>query len=240
MKLLLILLLSTPYLLSNGVDFYSKKFLNIPYGFSPLGEGFGIDKEPRYREDLFDCTTYVETVLAHTTNTNDYLTNIDLIRYKGNPSFYNRRHFPYFWLNGLINEGYLKPYKTNYDKTITKTINKDVWAKRKPKFLPNFDVSQIPEKTYVLSYVPLKDLAELKITEPLIFSLVREDRESSPILITHQGFLIPTPNGVVVRHARSKPVNKVVEEPFEVFIKRSSSYKKWKVLGLNLVTPENR
>jgi len=42
----------------------SAVFVGAPYGFSPLGEGEGYDKDPLYRTDLFDCLTFVETSMA--------------------------------------------------------------------------------------------------------------------------------------------------------------------------------
>ncbi|MCV6606654.1 MAG: DUF1460 domain-containing protein [Campylobacterales bacterium] len=234
MRNLFILLFLTSWLYSQGVEHYSKKFLGSPYGFSPLGEGRGKDSDPRIRTDLFDCTTFVETVLAYSKNSKDPLTILDSIRYKGKPDFYNRRHFPYFWIEELVQNGILKPFKSVYERSITKIINQAVWAKREPKFLKDFDTSKIPNKTYTLSYIPLNKILLLDLKEPVVFSLVRENRETSPIIITHQGFLLPSKNGIIVRHARSKPVSKVIEESLDSFVKRSQSYKNWKVLGLHL------
>ena len=38
--------------------------MGAPYVISLLGEGMGVDPDPRMRFDAFDCTTFVETVLA--------------------------------------------------------------------------------------------------------------------------------------------------------------------------------
>ena len=44
----------------------SSAFLGRPYFWGPLGEGAegDFDQYPLYRADLFDCLTFVETVLA--------------------------------------------------------------------------------------------------------------------------------------------------------------------------------
>src|SRR5690606_32543867 len=52
--------------LPERVDKLSSIFLGSDYVGDPLGEGeSGVyDRDPLYRFDAFDCTTYVETVLA--------------------------------------------------------------------------------------------------------------------------------------------------------------------------------
>ena len=86
----------------------SHEFLGRPYALGPLGEGEGIDADPLYRFDKFDCLTFVETVLAQSYTQNstasfrtpsDYRDNyfknlMNKIRYKdGIISFVTRNHF---------------------------------------------------------------------------------------------------------------------------------------------------
>lgn len=79
-----------------------------------LGEGKTgkLDKKPLYRFDTFDCTTYIETVLAiaNSNSYQDFIRNIKQIRYKNNKiSFYNRKHFPGLeWLPDNSEKGYIK------------------------------------------------------------------------------------------------------------------------------------
>jgi hypothetical protein len=42
----------------------SSRFVGLPYQFSPLGEGYGVDPEPLCRLDRFDCLSLVEVSLA--------------------------------------------------------------------------------------------------------------------------------------------------------------------------------
>jgi hypothetical protein len=80
------------------LDKISHFFLNKAYFLGPLGEGrFGkYDEFPLYRVDVFDCLTYVETVLA-IAFANDFQSfeqMIKNIRYQdGKISFINRNHF---------------------------------------------------------------------------------------------------------------------------------------------------
>ncbi len=81
------------------VDSASRSFLGIPYEDAPLGEGGAdlYDHGPLYRFDVFDCTTYVETVLAlaGSRKAEDFLKQLTRIRYQSEkPRFVSRNHFP--------------------------------------------------------------------------------------------------------------------------------------------------
>ncbi len=90
------------------IDYLTAEFVaaGYPYIAEPLGEGSDAlyNQKPLYRLDAFDCTTFIETILALATtqaNKNDSITlknfqnKINAIRYKdADISFYNRNHFP--------------------------------------------------------------------------------------------------------------------------------------------------
>ncbi len=95
------------------VDLYSQSFLGLPYGAGgPLGEGpdARYDQDPLYRFDTFDCTTYVETVvaLAHSQDVPEFLRHIDEIRYEnGVVDYTTRNHFPSLdWIPNNIANGF--------------------------------------------------------------------------------------------------------------------------------------
>ncbi len=46
------------------IEQLSRLFLGMPYAQYPLGEESGVEPQPRWRSDMVDCQTYVETVLA--------------------------------------------------------------------------------------------------------------------------------------------------------------------------------
>ena len=50
--------------LAAKIDQVSSPFLGTTYAISPLGEGSGIDTDPRLRWDKVDCLTFVETSMA--------------------------------------------------------------------------------------------------------------------------------------------------------------------------------
>lgn len=102
--------------LHNRLDAFSKMFIGLPYGKGgPLGEGpeGKYDQDPLYRFDTFDCTTYVETImaLALSNDVEEFEKKLNLIRYKnGIVDYMTRNHFTDLqWIpenihNGLLNE----------------------------------------------------------------------------------------------------------------------------------------
>jgi len=88
-------------------------FVGRPYLSDPLGEGLGgrYDQDPRYRWDGFDCTTFVETIiaLAGASSFEDFERRMDGIRYlSGRVDFTMRNHFPSLdWIPNNQRAGYL-------------------------------------------------------------------------------------------------------------------------------------
>ena len=134
--------------LNNPNDDFDKRiikvnnyFLGKPYVLGALGEGQNgeFDQQPLYRTDEFDCTTYVETLLAlaEAKNFSEFQTTIEKIRYHNKQiSFLDRNHFTSVdWNSGNQKNGYIKditgqfqlPYK------ITDTlIDKPNWYRTLP------------------------------------------------------------------------------------------------------------
>lgn len=222
----------------------SKRFVGRPYLRSPLGEGWGIDEDPTIRFDAFDCTTYVETVLALaiSLSPSSQLNNLNRIRYVGGRVEYQaRRHLPEFqWLPGLIESEIINDITTDVGQMETayvhKSISPKIWRSQTRPIVKHFDADFIPSKTIELPYIPLDNVLNTlyRVKELAVLSIVRENRADMPIVITHQALLVPTSGGYRVRHARSHLVNKVVDEPIEDFIFRLQQYQRWKVLGLNI------
>lgn len=101
--------------IASRIDAYTKSFLGLPYGVGgPLGEGpqGRYDQDPLYRFDTFDCTTFVETVvaLAHSTEVQDFESRMDEIRYEnGVIDYVTRNHFPSLqWIPNNIHNGYFR------------------------------------------------------------------------------------------------------------------------------------
>jgi hypothetical protein len=107
--------------LLQALDKTSSSFLNVPTGNDPLGEGKHgkYDNNPLFRKDLFDCTTYVQTVMAialsranpykDSTNNEVIIDNLNHIRYKnGEVDYLNRNHFTEVdWIQNNTKDHYL-------------------------------------------------------------------------------------------------------------------------------------
>jgi hypothetical protein len=85
--------------LSRKIEALSEVLLNAGYLDGSLGEDAQgkYDKDPLVRFDVFDCTTFVEAVLAGALSETvaDFMPNLMKLRYKdGLVSFVSRNHFP--------------------------------------------------------------------------------------------------------------------------------------------------
>lgn len=228
------------------LDYFSRLHLGKKYLLSPLGEAKGLDKDPEFRLDAFDCTTYVETVMAlalsQTQNHTARLDAMRKIRYQqASVDFQNRRHLPAFqWLPELIKQGNLKDITDTIGGKKTRWLNKKIspkiWQQRRKALLPQLKTSAISSRQIRLPYLKLTDFADKahQVQEIAVISVVRIRPKNTPVIITHQALLIPQKAGSPrVRHARKKP-GRVVEESLQRFITRLSRNRKPRVLGVNL------
>ncbi len=213
----------------------SAYFLGATYGYSPLGEGGGVDKDPKFRLDKFDCTTFVETMtaLSLSPNITKAKQRLDYIRYDGKVGFKHRRHLPaLMWKAQLVDVGvYVDITKDIKDhETITKKPN--------PKLLPK-DMKYLAKdlkKSYSIDYIPLHKIAKNieYIPSGVVVNVVREDRADKFLVITHQMLLFKAHGKIYFRHASSYPKRQVVDEPLNSFVSRVSRYK-WRVVGINIL-----
>jgi hypothetical protein len=123
------------------MDVISKTFLGLPYGKGgPLGEGpqGKFDQDPLYRFDTFDCTTYVETImaLALSRDVNEFEVHQDKIRYEnGEIEYLKRNHFTDLqWIPFNVENGYMTEINHTVAapsdiKTAEALINFPAWLK---------------------------------------------------------------------------------------------------------------
>lgn len=151
--------------LSARIESVSQSFLGAPYSDFPLGEGPGdrFDAGPTYRFDTFDCTTFVETVLALATakTAAEFEPRLRGIRYhKGQKSFVHRNHFPCVdWIphntqSGLltdITEKVGAPWGTEF---ATAPVDKKGWLAKLPTSIIHVEGLTEPQQ--------LQRLAELR------------------------------------------------------------------------------
>ena len=190
-----------------------KSFVGIRYQNSPLGEVVAPDADPLMRFDAFDCTTFVETVLA-----DGDVKKLNKIRYKnGKVDFINRNHFiETDWLKN--NSDIVDNVSRNFGKTDVRTvvIDKKSWFKT----VHNIDTDFMPE-TVKLEYLPYKNLGDLELNKTYVVLFVADnpkirDKIGTDIAIVHMGLLLP--NGIL-RHASSEQGN-VVDVDFGKYVAR--------------------
>ncbi len=193
---------------------------------SPLGEGIAPDADPLIRFDAFDCTTFVETVLA-----NGNQKTLNQIRYKnGNVGFLTRNHFiESDWLTN--NASRVQNASADYAKTAIRTvvIDKTSWLKK----IHNIDANFKPVKID-LEYIPYKFVENIVVDSPVIVLFVTDnpkirDKIGTDLAVTHMGLLMP--NGML-RHASSTS-GAVVDVPFREYV--IARQKNKNNLGITLV-----
>ncbi len=123
------------------VEAISALFLGVPYKLGPLGEGPDgeFDRDPLIRFDAFDCTTFVETVMALALDSDlDFAARtLQKIRYKdGQIGYATRNHFIELdWVPNNVRAGYLHDITSDVAGRnavkVHKTISKRRWYRRK-------------------------------------------------------------------------------------------------------------
>ncbi|MEW6055114.1 MAG: N-acetylmuramoyl-L-alanine amidase-like domain-containing protein [Bdellovibrionota bacterium] len=193
-------------LLNGSIEHITEALLGRRYVGGPLGEGSsGLhDNDPRYRLDQFDCTTFVETVLALSLSKSleQFTVNMDRIRYKnGDVSFLSRNHFPSLdwipnnsWLLEDITPNFLAETEVRLARAV---IDKAAWVlslTSKEITRPDLNDEQkqalakqlhaeaknFSPQTISIAYLPVEALEQnpavlSKIPSGSIFNIVREN-----------------------------------------------------------------
>lgn len=204
---------------TNSEYYIGEQYLGKKYILNPLGEEKAPDTDPLIRFDAFDCTTFVETVLANSNK--DKLTQI---RYKnGEIDFINRNHFiETDWLknNSDIVENVSDSYGITSVRTVT--IDKKSWFKK----MFNIDTNFKPE-TVKLNYIPYSNITNIRTDKPLIVLFVinnhnLKNKIGTDLAVAHMGFLLPNN---MLRHA-SRKQGQIVDIDFNQYIIHKKKNKK--------------
>ncbi len=226
------------------IDALSKLFVGTPYTDFPLGEGQGVEPQPRWRTDKVDCQTLVETVMAMSNahSLDEAKSILDDIRYTKPPvSFANRNHFTEAqWLPANLEKGYLRDEAISIDGNApaeTLVLHKAQWSK--VPGLKRLETANIPEGKFAIRYLPIAEAKrKASSVEPgTILMVVREHDANRVVRISHMGFVVKGPRGLVVRHASTGEVHAVVDEDYFLFLDKQAEYRKWKVVGVALAMP---
>lgn len=189
-----------------GDEYMGAKYVN-----DPLGEGRAPDTDPLIRSDAFDCTTFVETVLAH-----GDVDTLNQIRYKnGEIDFINRNHFiETEWLPN--NSDIVRNVSAQYGQTALRhvVINRAAWLRR----VHNIDSDAAVVETDI-EYIPYDNITTLETNRPMVVLFIvgntgKSDIIGTDLAVVHMGFLMP--NGML-RHA-SSTAGRVVDVPMSEYI----------------------
>ena len=195
----------------DNIEYPGQSFLGAKYVNSPLGEGALPDDDPLVRFDAFDCTTFVETVLA-----GGDVNKLNKIRYKnGNVDFLNRNHFiESDWL--INNADLVENVSARYADTAVRhvVIDKQSWFKK----VHNIDAYLEPVEID-LEYIPYHNVKDIKIDKMMIVLFVADkpkihDNIGTDLAVFHMGLLFP--NGIL-RHASSEH-KKVIDADFAEYV----------------------
>lgn len=178
-------------------SYVGQSFLGASYQKSPLGESALPDDDPLIRFDAFDCTTFVETVLA-----DGDINRLNQIRYQdGRVGFLTRNHFiESDWL--INNADIVQNVSSQYAPTNTRTviIDKSAWFKT----VHGMDVDVAPQQVSI-DYIPYKYAMDVSVPQPMIALFLTDntkirDKIGTDLAVVHMGFWLP--NGML-RHASS-------------------------------------
>jgi hypothetical protein len=228
----------------------TEPFLGAPYVLSALGEGSGVDPDPRMRFDAFDCTTFVESAmaLALADDLAQARALLDQLRYRdGKVEYLARRHFPEAeWIPELIRLGYLEDITRQVGgdavRVEEKKLDPGVWHRAQHDGMPKLPDERIPVGTFSLDVWPLAAAraGAARIPPGTILHVVRADFRSVPVRVSHQGIVIDKDGKRYLRHAADRMYHSVVDEPLDHFFARMAQYTKWPVVGVHLTRVVDR
>ena len=219
----------------------SERFLGTPYAHSPLGEGEGVDKDPRFRLDQVDCLTFVETVmaLALSDTPEDVLHVLDSIRYRGRPEYVARNHLMEAeWLPSNAAKGWIRDVTPTLGgpaaRTTEKVLAPEAWASTTGRALA-LPPDARPVGRFPLGIVPVEAVLARAASWPsgTLLLLVREDAPWRVTRISHLGFVLQRDGRTYLRHATRGWKDGVVDEELSHLLARHAHYS-WKVVGVSL------
>lgn len=202
---------------SAQIHFFANLFYQnqTPYLVDPLGEAElgDISSRPLYRFDGFDCTTFVETMMALSLarDAEDFRKLMNRIRYKaGTVSYFTRNHFPTLdWIPNNVRSGFVKDVTSsiaNAQESVT-YIEKDKWYLKKGH--KSFAKSQKKSWARVL-YIAKEDLLSEKVLARIpsgaIFNVVRpawdlKEATGTALDVSHQGLVVREQGETYIIHA---------------------------------------
>jgi hypothetical protein len=228
-------------------------FVGSASGLDPLGDGVGLDPKVTYSLAKFDCTTYVETVLAisHSKSMDEIPKQLTRIRYQnGQVDFFKRNHFMVSdWIPANTQQGFVSEItaKLSDDKaaylTDKRLLNKTFWFYHRVIDLMDKQQKSAEEILIQLSKVPVlprqedhatylsadyfrEHTGEIKTRLPTV-SIVMFIRkiQNIPTLVSHMGFLIQKEGQLYLNHAPQAKPWMIQEELLDDYLKSMDAHR---------------
>jgi len=182
--------------------------LGLPYIANPLIGSPSTPEELVTRMDAFDCTTYLQTVLALALakSLDDFVNKLREIRYVGGEvNYYKRLHYTVDWAQYQARRGLL----------VDLTMGEETVAQEKTlSFLKGIEPKRILLRYY--HKAALSSVSRWLVDGDLIY-FVSSRRDLD---IFHVGMIFRNGSQLVMRHARHKR-ERVLEQELGEFFRRS-------------------
>ena len=224
----------------------SAPLLDLPYLVDGHGEGLAPDVDPPARYDAFDCVTFLEEVLALSFAGDPISAPMyrNALRYADGIPQYNRRHHFMLaeWIPANIEAGFVTDITATLGEThrIEKHVERKTWQNWQGTRQFKHELSELPVGSYGLNVLSL-DAAEAAVEEippGAIILTVRQPHDWKPIVVSHVGFIIPTPPGtpITMRHATKMAGQKVRDHYLLWYIERLRWFPR-PVEGISVLMP---
>ena len=204
--------------LGKRIDRISERFLGRRYAEGSLGGGPEFPEEFRVSLKVFDCVTYIETVLAlaFARTIDEFIDAIRRIRYEdGEIDWFRRNHYMADWAWNNKESGFIKNI-TSGPNTAEKMCTLSL-------------IAGLPAKTTTFHYFPPQcsgEVAELvEKGDVILFVSTRQTLD-----VFHAGVLVDREGRLLLRHA-ARTACAVIEQELVEFIRQN------KMAGFVLLRP---
>jgi len=233
--------------IAERMEVVSRPFLDLPYTNEAAGEGEGADRDPPARYDTFDCLTFVEEVLSLAMAGDPlYAPAVrDAFRYRGAPSYADRRHFMEAqWVPDAVANGLLEDVTAQLGpaKRLTHEVTADTWRRWRKRAVFRLPDEALPTGRWSLDYLDLDaaEAAVASIRPGSVLLTLRTPRDWAPIATTHISLVVQTEDGIRMRHATRMGAQKVRDDRLDWYVTHLRDYTNWPALGIAVLEPREQ
>ena len=204
--------------------------LGAPYQLGPLGEEIGRDKDPVFRIDKFDCTTFVltKTALLYSQNLKQAREMMKFLNYGLEENLLTREKEPKITFENRLHFTSFRNKVSPYFRDITEQIagperireKKIILNKIKPDGQRLIDIDW--EKEIILKYIPSEHINKKLLGElpkAVGIAFIRAGDEKIGLDVRHEGFLF---DSELFFHASSKRGQVVVDNFLEWYFSQDN------------------